>query len=47
MSEDETSAPTTAQYRTIPLKPLNVVVDPRYTSSYGLRVYWDPPKGLW
>ncbi|XP_022171232.1 tyrosine-protein phosphatase 10D isoform X2 [Myzus persicae] len=46
VSEDETSAPTTAQYRTIPLKPLNVAVDPRQTSSYGLRVHWEPPKGL-
>lgn len=47
VSEDETSTPTTAQYRTIPLKPLNVMVDTRYINSYGLRVQWEPPKGLW
>ncbi|VVC36919.1 Hypothetical protein CINCED_3A015609 [Cinara cedri] len=46
VSEDETSTPTTAQYRTIPLKPLNVMVDTRYINSYGLRVQWEPPKGL-
>ncbi|XP_050528950.1 tyrosine-protein phosphatase 10D-like isoform X1 [Daktulosphaira vitifoliae] len=46
VSEDETSAPTTAQYRTIPLRPTNLVVDGRMTGSYNVRVRWDPPKGL-
>ncbi|XP_050434871.1 tyrosine-protein phosphatase 10D-like isoform X2 [Adelges cooleyi] len=46
VSEDETSQPTTAQYRTIPLRPTNLIVDHRLTGSYNVRVRWDPPKGL-
>lgn len=46
MSEDEISLPTTAQYRTVPLKPSNVTFDPDSTSSNGFRVMWESPKGM-
>ncbi|KAK0159849.1 hypothetical protein PV327_010916 [Microctonus hyperodae] len=45
VSEDETSAPTTAQYRTVPLKPLNVTFDKLSITSNSFRVYWNPPNG--
>lgn len=46
VSEEETSTPTTAQYRTIPLKPLTLTYDKSSLSSYGVRVTWEPPKGV-
>lgn len=46
MSEDEISLPTTAQYRTVPLKPLNVTFDPESVTSTGFRVMWEAPKGM-
>ncbi|XP_008203382.1 tyrosine-protein phosphatase 10D isoform X5 [Nasonia vitripennis] len=45
VSEDETSAPTTAQYRTVPLRPLNVTFDNSSVTSTSFRVYWSPPNG--
>ncbi|XP_012279884.1 tyrosine-protein phosphatase 10D isoform X2 [Orussus abietinus] len=45
VSEDETSAPTTAQYRTVPLRPLNVTFDKRSVTSTSFRVFWNPPNG--
>ncbi|XP_034944437.1 tyrosine-protein phosphatase 10D isoform X2 [Chelonus insularis] len=45
VSEDETSAPTTAQYRTVPLRPLNVTFDKASITSSSFRVYWSPPNG--
>lgn len=46
MSEEEISLPTTAQYRTVPLKPSNVTVDLDSTSSNGFRVMWEAPRGM-
>ncbi|XP_046489703.1 tyrosine-protein phosphatase 10D isoform X2 [Neodiprion pinetum] len=45
VSEDETSAPTTAQYRTVPLRPLNVTFDRRYLTPTSFRVLWDSQNG--
>ncbi|XP_051172997.1 tyrosine-protein phosphatase 10D-like isoform X1 [Leptopilina boulardi] len=45
VSEYETSAPTTAQYRTVPLRPLNVTFDKASITSTSFRVYWNPPNG--
>ncbi|GBP07497.1 Tyrosine-protein phosphatase 10D [Eumeta japonica] len=44
ISEDEISAPTTAQYRTVPLRPLNVTVDPTALAETSFRVSWSPPS---
>jgi cadherin 5 type 2 (VE-cadherin) len=46
LSEDEISAPTTAQYRTVPLRPLNVTFDKNSITSSSFKVHWDPPKGI-
>ncbi|XP_076636752.1 protein tyrosine phosphatase 10D isoform X2 [Colletes latitarsis] len=46
VSEDETSAPTTAQYRTVPLRPLNVTFDKSSITSTSFRVFWNPPEGM-
>lgn len=46
MSEDEISLPTTAQYRTVPLKPLNVSFDKDSITSNSFRVIWEAPKGM-
>lgn len=46
MSEEEISQPTTAQYRTVPLKPLNVTFDKDSITSNGFRVIWEAPKGM-
>lgn len=46
MSEDEISLPTTAQYRTVPLKPLNVTFDKDSITSNSFRVIWEAPKGM-
>lgn len=45
VSEDETSAPTTAQYRTVPLRPLNVTFDKSSVTSTSFHVFWSPPNG--
>ncbi|XP_069691312.1 tyrosine-protein phosphatase 10D isoform X2 [Periplaneta americana] len=45
LSEDEISTPTTAQYRTVPLRPLNVTFDKSAITSHSFKVHWDPPKG--
>lgn len=45
MSEDEISFPTTAQYRTVPLKPMNVSFVPDSVSTTGFKVMWEAPKG--
>ncbi|XP_011870698.1 PREDICTED: tyrosine-protein phosphatase 10D isoform X5 [Vollenhovia emeryi] len=45
VSEDETSAPTTAQYRTVPLRPLNVTFDKASVTSTSFRMFWNPPNG--
>ncbi|XP_014224112.1 tyrosine-protein phosphatase 10D isoform X1 [Trichogramma pretiosum] len=45
VSEDETSAPTTAQYRTVPLRPLNATFDNSSVTSTSFKVYWQPPNG--
>ncbi len=46
MSEDEISLPTTAQYRTVPLRPLNVTFDRDSITEHSFRVMWEPPKGV-
>lgn len=46
MSEDEISLPTTAQYRTVPLRPLNVTFDKDYITSNSFRVLWEAPRGV-
>lgn len=45
MSENEISLPTTAQYRTVPLKPMNVSFVPDSISTSGFKVMWEAPKG--
>ncbi|XP_025830814.1 tyrosine-protein phosphatase 10D-like [Agrilus planipennis] len=45
MSEDEISTPTTAQYRTVPLKPSNVSFDKSSITSHSFVVHWDAPNG--
>lgn len=45
MSEDEISLPTTAQYRTVPLKPINVTFLPETVTTNGFKVSWEAPKG--
>lgn len=46
VSEDEISAPTTAQYRTVPLRPLNVTFDKSFITSNSFKMKWEPPKGI-
>ncbi|XP_049865569.1 tyrosine-protein phosphatase 10D isoform X2 [Pectinophora gossypiella] len=43
VSEPEISAPTTAQYRTVPLRPRNVTVDISTLTETSFRVTWLPP----
>uniref|UniRef100_A0A336MWV1 protein-tyrosine-phosphatase n=1 Tax=Culicoides sonorensis TaxID=179676 RepID=A0A336MWV1_CULSO len=45
MSEDEISHPTTAQYRTVPLRPLNVTFDTDSITETSFKVMWEAPKG--
>lgn len=45
MSEEEISLPTTAQYRTVPLRPMNVTFDTDSISSNSFKVMWESPKG--
>ncbi|XP_014240929.1 tyrosine-protein phosphatase 10D isoform X2 [Cimex lectularius] len=44
MSEDEISTPTVAQYRTIPLRPINVRFDKSTVTSHSFTVLWDSPN---
>lgn len=46
MSEDEISLPTTAQYRTVPLRPMNVTFDKESIYSNSFKVMWEAPKGI-
>lgn len=46
VSDDQLSAPTTAQYRTVPLRPRNVTVPPRALAETAFRVTWLPPADL-
>ncbi|XP_049825437.1 tyrosine-protein phosphatase 10D isoform X2 [Aethina tumida] len=45
MSEDEISTPTTAQYRTVPLKPLKISFDKEKITSNSFVVHWEAPNG--
>ncbi|KAF5292505.1 hypothetical protein FQR65_LT01650 [Abscondita terminalis] len=45
MSEDEISTPTTAQYRTVPLRPLNVSFEKTSVTSNSFVVHWEAPNG--
>ncbi|XP_076252451.1 protein tyrosine phosphatase 10D isoform X4 [Rhynchophorus ferrugineus] len=45
MSEDEISTPTTAQYRTVPLKPGKITFDKEKITTSSFLVHWDPPSG--
>lgn len=45
MSEDEISAPTTASYRTVPLRPSRVVYDKNLVTPYSFVVHWEKPNG--
>lgn len=45
VSGDQISAPTVAQYRTVPLRISNLTFDPMYITPYSFQVSWDPPKG--
>lgn len=46
MSEDEISLPTTAQYRTVPLRPMNVTFDKKAITENSFKVMWEAPKGI-
>jgi len=46
VSYGEISLPTTAQYRTVPLRPRNVTFDRRLVSPYSFHVHWEEPKGV-
>lgn len=45
MSEDEISTPTTAQYRTVPLKPAKISFDKDKITTNSFVVHWEPPVG--
>lgn len=45
MSEDEISLPTTAQYRTVPLRPMNVTFDKNLINENSFKVMWEAPRG--
>lgn len=46
VSNGEISLPTTAQYRTVPLRPRNVTFDRRLVTSDTFQVRWEEPKGV-
>lgn len=46
VSEPEISAPTTAQYRTVPLRPRNVTAPLASLTETSFRVAWLPPRDL-
>ena len=43
ISQDQLSDPTTAQYRTMPLKPINIMINPADISTDSFIVQWDGP----
>ncbi|CAH1159779.1 unnamed protein product [Phaedon cochleariae] len=45
MSEDEISTPTTAQYRTVPLKPQKIWFERDKVTTNSFVVHWEPPSG--
>ncbi|XP_072759730.1 proto-oncogene tyrosine-protein kinase ROS-like [Anoplolepis gracilipes] len=45
ITENETSAPLIAQYRTRPLPPLNVTLDKSSITSTSFCMFWNPPNG--
>jgi receptor-type tyrosine-protein phosphatase beta len=45
MSEDEVSVPTTAQYRTVPERPVNITFDKASITSSSFKVQWEAPQG--
>ncbi|XP_066154391.1 tyrosine-protein phosphatase 10D isoform X4 [Euwallacea fornicatus] len=45
MSEDEISAPTSALYRTVPLKPGKISFDKDKITTNSFMVHWEPPTG--
>jgi len=45
VSEGQVSTPTTAQYRTVPLKPGNITFDLASITPYSFQVSWLPPSG--
>ncbi len=45
-SEDRLSEPTTAEYRTVPLRPHNVTFNPDKIGPYGFEVEWGGPDGV-
>lgn len=45
MSEDEISTPTTAQYRTVPLRPSKVYYDKKLVTPFSFTVNWEKPSG--
>lgn len=45
VSEDQISQPTTAQYRTVPLRPGNITFDLDLITPYSFQVAWLPPTG--
>jgi len=46
VSNGEISLPTTAQYRTVPLRPRNVTFDRRLVTYDAFQVRWEEPKGV-
>lgn len=46
VSQTQISTPTEAQYRTVPLPPMNVTVDINTVTPYSFDVRWLPPKSL-
>lgn len=46
VSDSETSLPTRAQYRTIPLRPYKFTYDPNSVTSHSFKVTWEPPNGV-
>jgi cadherin 5 type 2 (VE-cadherin) len=46
VSEDQISAPTTAQYRTVPWRPYNVTFEPESIEPYAFEVRWSGPREI-
>ncbi|EEC16918.1 receptor protein-tyrosine phosphatase 10D, putative, partial [Ixodes scapularis] len=46
ISQSQISAPTEAQYRTVPLPPTNVTFDKDKVNSRSFEVSWSPPKSF-
>ncbi|XP_064488977.1 tyrosine-protein phosphatase 10D-like isoform X2 [Ornithodoros turicata] len=46
ISQTQISAPTEAQYRTVPLPPTNVTFNPAKVTSRSFEVQWAPPKSF-